>query len=66
MTVVTPHYVHNLGATIFIQKLAVLTVFWTLGQSQLLPVRADGMQVCAVKCRFIRSYCRFEVGAGRN
>ena len=36
------------------------------GQSQLLLVGADGMQVGAADCRFIRSYLWFEIGAGRS
>jgi hypothetical protein len=35
-------------------------------QSQLLLVRANGMQVGAAECRFIRSYLWFEAGAGRS
>ena len=60
------HHVHNLGATIFVHAIDVLTDFWTLGQLQLFPACADGMQVGAAECRFIRSYLWFEVVAGRN
>ena len=57
---------HKLGSTIFVQKFAIFTYFWTCRQSQLLLVRTDGMQVCAIDCRFFRSYLWFEVGAGRS
>lgn len=33
---------------------------WNIFQLLLFLVRADGMQVGAGKCRFIRSYCWFE------
>jgi hypothetical protein len=36
------------------------------GQSQLLLVHADGMQVGAIECRFIRNYLWFKVAAGRS
>ena len=47
---------------------AISDATWSVksGQSQLLLAHADGMQVGAVECRFIRSYPWFEVVAGRS